>query len=93
MEADADNFRFNPFDLTKIWPHSEFPLIDVGVMELNEIPDNYFAHVEQGAFEPTNIVNGIGFSPDRMLQARILSYPDAHRYRIGTNYLQWHHWP
>ena len=87
-EEQAKKFRWNPFDLTKIWPHSEYPLIEVGVMELNEIPANYFADVEQSAFAPSNVVNGISFSPDKMLQGRLLAYPDAHRYRLGTNYEQ-----
>ncbi len=82
----AKQFKWNPFDLTKVWPHSEFPLIDVGEIELNEIPENYFQDVEQAAFAPANLVDGIGFSPDKMLQGRILAYPDAHRYRIGANY-------
>jgi catalase len=84
----AKTFRWNPFDLTKVWPHGEFPLIDVGTLELNENPDNYFAHVEQAAFAPAHIVDGIGYSPDKMLQGRLLSYPDAHRYRLGGNYEQ-----
>jgi catalase len=84
----AKAFKFNPFDLTKVWPHGEFPLIDVGVLELNEIPSNYFAEVEQAAFAPAHVVDGIGYSPDKMLQGRILSYPDAHRYRLGANYEQ-----
>ncbi|HVV56123.1 MAG TPA: catalase, partial [Mucilaginibacter sp.] len=87
-EEQAKTFRWNPFDLTKVWPHGEFPLIDVGVMELNENPDNYFAHVEQSAFAPAHVVDGISYSPDKMLQGRILSYPDAHRYRLGVNYEQ-----
>jgi catalase len=81
-------FPFNPFDLTKVWAHADFPLIDVGVLELNEIPKNYFAQVEQAAFAPAHIVDGIGYSPDKMLQGRLLSYPDAHRYRLGGNYEQ-----
>ncbi|WP_069660566.1 catalase [Arcticibacter eurypsychrophilus] len=85
-ETQAAKFRWNPFDLTKVWPQGEFPLIDVGVMELNRIPDNYFADVEQAAFAPAHVVNGISYSPDKMLQGRILSYPDAQRYRLGTNY-------
>ncbi len=85
-QEEAKSFRWNPFDVTKVWPHSEFPLIDVGTLELNEIPANYFADVEQSAFAPTNVVDGIGFSPDKMLQGRIFAYPDAHRYRIGANY-------
>jgi catalase len=84
----AKKFRYNPFDLTKIWPHKEFPLIDVGVMELNEVPKNYFAEVEQSAFAPAHVVDGITYSPDKMLQGRLLSYPDAHRYRLGVNYEQ-----
>ena len=85
-EADAENAPFNPFDLTKVWPHGDYPLIEVGVLELNRNPDNYFAEIEQVAFAPSNIVPGIGFSPDKMLQARIFSYADAHRYRLGTHY-------
>jgi len=85
-EKQATNFRWNPFDLTKVWPQGDFPLIDVGVMELNRIPDNYFADVEQAAFAPAHVVDGISYSPDKMLQGRILSYPDAQRYRLGTNY-------
>jgi len=87
-EADAKTYHINPFDLTKVWPHSDYPLIDVGVLELNENPDNYFAHVEQAAFAPAHVVDGIGYSPDKMLQGRILSYPDAHRHRLGGNYEQ-----
>jgi len=85
-EMEAVTYHLNPFDLTKVWPHADYPLIEVGVMELNRNPDNYFAEIEQAAFEPSNIVPGIGFSPDKMLQARIFSYADAHRYRIGVNY-------
>ncbi len=87
-EADADKFRFNPFDLTKVWPHGEYPLIEVGVLELNRNPRNYHAEVEQAAFSPANVVPGIGHSPDKMLQSRIFSYPDAQRYRLGANYQQ-----
>ena len=87
-DEQAAKFPWNPFDLTKVWPHGDFPLIDVGVMELNENPDNYFAHVEQAAFAPAHVVDGIGYSPDKMLQGRLLSYPDAHRYRLGANYEQ-----
>lgn len=83
---EAKAFKWNPFDLTKIWPHADFPLIDVGEMELNEVPQNYFRDVEQAAFAPAHVVDGIGYSPDRMLQGRILSYPDAQRYRLGVNY-------
>ena len=85
-EAEAANFPFNPFDLTKVWPHKDYPLIDVGVMELNKNPENYFAEVEQSAFNPANIVPGIGFSPDKMLQGRLFSYGDAQRYRLGVNH-------
>ena len=85
-ETDAEKTSYNSFDLTKVWPHSEYPLIEVGVMELNRNPDNYFAEVETAAFSPSNIVPGIGFSPDKMLQARLFAYADAHRYRLGTHY-------
>jgi len=85
-ELEAETYHINPFDLTKVWPHADYPLIDVGVLELNRNPENYFAEIEQAAFEPSAIVPGIGFSPDKMLQARIMSYADAHRYRIGVNY-------
>ncbi len=86
--ADAPDYRFNPFDLTKVWPHGDYPLVKVGRMVLDRNPENYFAQVEQAAFEPANFVPGIGPSPDKMLQGRLFSYPDAHRYRIGPNYLQ-----
>lgn len=85
-EAQAEKTWYNPFDLTKVWPHGEFPLIDVGVVELNRNPENYFAEVEQSAFSPANMVPGISHSPDKMLQFRIFSYADAHRYRLGVNY-------
>ncbi len=85
-EMDADKTPYNPFDLTKVWPHADYPLIEVGVVELNRNPDNYFAEIEQAAFSPSNVVPGVGFSPDKMLQARIFSYADAHRYRLGTHY-------
>ena len=85
-EADAETYHINPFDLTKVWPHSDYPLVDVGEMTLDRNPVNYFAEVEQAAFEPRNIVPGLGYSPDKMLQARLISYPDAHRYRLGVNY-------
>ena len=85
-EMDAEKTSYNPFDLTKVWPHKEYPLIDVGLMELNRNADNYFAEIEQAAFSPSNIVPGIGFSPDKMLQARIFAYADAHRHRLGTHY-------
>ncbi len=84
----AKEMNFNPFDLTKVWPHGDFPLIDVGVMELNQNADNYFQDVEQSAFAPAHIIDGLGYSPDKMLQGRLLSYPDAHRYRLGANYEQ-----
>lgn len=87
-EAEAKDYRFDPFDLTKVWPHADYPLIDVGVMELNRNPENYFADVEQAAFNPANVVPGIGFSPDRMLQGRLFSYGDAQRYRLGVNHYQ-----
>ena len=87
-DTEASGFRWNPFDLTKIWPHKDFPLIEVGVMELNEVPENYFAEIEQAAFAPAHVVDGIGYSPDKMLQGRLLSYPDAHRHRLGANYEQ-----
>lgn len=85
-EQSALKCSFNPFDLTKVWPHKEYPLIDVGVLELNKNPENYFAEVEQAAFNPANIVPGIGFSPDKMLQGRLFSYGDAQRYRLGVNH-------
>ena len=87
-EADAKTYRFDPFDLTKVWPHGDYPLMDVGVMELNRNPEIYFADVEQAAFNPANVVPGIGFSPDRMLQGRLFSYGDAQRYRLGVNHYQ-----
>ena len=87
-EADASKVPYNPFDLTKVWPHGDYPLIEVGELELNRNPDNYFAEVEQVAMSPANIVPGIGFSPDRMLQGRLFSYGDAHRYRLGVNHHQ-----
>ena len=85
-EADAATYRFNPFDITKVWPHADYPLIDVGVLELNRNPENYFADVEQAAFNPGNVVPGIGFSPDRLLQGRLFSYGDTQRYRLGVNH-------
>lgn len=85
-EEQAKHAPFNPFDLTKVWPHGEYPIIPVGVLTLNENPKNYFNEVEQASFSPSNVVPGIGFSPDKMLQARLFSYPDAHRYRVGTHY-------
>jgi catalase len=85
-EKEAETYHINPFDLTKVWPHKDYPLIDVGELTLDRNPENYFAEVEQAAFEPRNIVRGMGFSPDKMLQGRLISYPDAHRYRLGVNY-------
>jgi len=85
-EAEAETYHIHPFDLTKVWPHKDYPLIEVGVMELNRNPKNYFNEVEQAAFSPVNIVPGMGYSPDKMLQARLISYPDAHRYRLGVNF-------
>ena len=85
-EADAERTSYNPFDLTKVWPHGQYPLMEVGVVELNRNPENYFAEVEQSTFSPANQVPGIGHSPDKMLQFRIVSYADAHRYRLGVNY-------
>lgn len=85
-EADAATYRFHPFDLTKVWLHGDYPVTEVGVMELNRNPENYFADVEQAAFNPANIVPGIGFSPDRMLQGRLFAYGDAQRYRLGVNH-------
>ena len=87
-EQEAGSYRINPFDLTKVWPHGDYPLIEVGEFELNRNPDNYFAEVEQSAFNPGNVVPGIGFSPDKMLQGRLFSYGDAHRYRLGVNHQQ-----
>ncbi|MBV9627979.1 MAG: catalase [Xanthobacteraceae bacterium] len=84
-ESDAGKHWYNPFDLTKVWPHKDYPLIEVGILELNRNPENYFAEVEQAALAPSNIVPGVGHSPDKMLQARIFSYADAHRYRLGIN--------
>ncbi|QHC25676.1 catalase [Streptomyces sp. GS7] len=86
--ADAVDYRFNPFDLTKVWPHGDYPLIEVGRMTLDRNPEDYFIHIEQAAFEPSNMVPGIGPSPDKMLLGRLFSYPDTHRYRIGPNYAQ-----
>ncbi|GJQ57423.1 MAG: catalase [Candidatus Scalindua sp. AMX11] len=85
-EEESRKCNFNPFDLTKVWPHRDYPIIDVGYLELNRNPENYFADVEQAAFNPANIVPGIGFSPDKMLQGRLFSYGDAQRYRLGVNH-------
>ncbi|MBI4298098.1 MAG: catalase [Chloroflexi bacterium] len=86
--AQAAGYRFNPFDLTKVWPHEDYPPVVIGRMVLNRNPENFFAEVEQAAFEPSNMVPGIEPSPDKMLLGRLFSYPDTHRYRIGANYLQ-----
>lgn len=85
-EKDAEKVPYHPFDLSKVWPHKDYPLIEVGVMELNRNPENYFAEVEQAAFNPANVVPGISFSPDKMLQGRLFSYGDAQRYRLGVNH-------
>ena len=85
-EGDAQKTPYNPFDLTKVWPHGDYPLIEVGVVELDCNAENYFNEIEQAAFSPSNVVPGIGFSPDKVLQARIFAYADAHRYRLGTHY-------
>jgi catalase len=87
-EKEASQVPYNPFDLTKVWPHKDYPLIEVGVMELNRNPENFFAEVEQSAFNPAAVVPGISFSPDKMLQARLFSYGDAQRYRLGVNHHQ-----
>ncbi len=84
-ESDAATYKFHPFDLTKVWLKKDYPLIEVGVLELNKNPENYFAEVEQSAFNPASVVPGIGFSPDKMLQGRLFSYGDAQRYRLGVN--------
>ena len=89
-ESEANAYPINPFDLTKVWPHATHPLIEVGYFELNRNPENFFAEVEQVAFSPANVVPGIGFSPDKMLQGRLFSYGDAQRYRLGVNH---HHIP
>ncbi|OLF53842.1 catalase [Pseudomonas chlororaphis] len=87
-EQDAGTYHINPFDLTKVWPKADYPLIEVGVMELNRNPENHFADVEQAAFSPANVVPGIGFSPDKMLQGRLFSYGDTQRYRLSVNFQQ-----
>ena len=84
--AAAKTYRFNPFDVTKVWPKADYPLIKVGTHTLNRNPENFFAQIEQAAFSPANTVPGISISPDKMLMARVMSYPDAQRYRVGTNY-------
>lgn len=84
-DAQSQEYHINPFDLTKVWPHKDFPLIPIGTLELNRNVENYFAETEQAAFAPSNMVPGTGASPDKMLQARLLAYQDAHRYRVGAN--------
>ncbi|NGO69636.1 catalase [Streptomyces boncukensis] len=85
---EAPDYRFNPFDLTKVWPHGDYPEIEVGRMTLDRNPEDFFIHIEQAAFEPSSLVPGVGPSPDKMLLGRLFSYPDTHRYRIGPNYAQ-----
>jgi catalase len=85
---DEPKYRFNVFDITKVWPHSDYPLIPVGRLVLNRNPENFFAEVEQAAFSPSHLVPGIEASPDKMLQGRLFSYPDTHRHRLGVNYQQ-----
>ncbi len=87
-EKDAKNYRFHPFDVTKTWSHKDYPLIEVGILTLNRNPQNYFAEVEQSAFNPANVIDGIGFSPDRLLQGRLFAYGDTQRYRLGANHHQ-----
>ena len=84
--GEAENYRWNIFDITKVWPHADYPLVEIGRMTLNRNPENYFAEVEQSAFNPGSFVPGIAASPDKMLQARVMSYHDAHLYRLGPNY-------
>jgi catalase len=85
-EIDVDKYWYSPFDLTKVWPHGDYPLIDVGVLELNRNPEHYFAEIEQASFSPSNVVPGIAYSPDKVLQSRLFAYADAHPYRVGTHY-------
>jgi catalase len=87
-EKEGENYRFDIFDVTKVWPKADYPLIPVGKMVLNKNPENYFAEVEQAAFAPTNMVPGIEPSNDKMLQGRLFSYPDTHRHRLGGNFDQ-----
>ncbi|RYZ91896.1 MAG: catalase, partial [Moraxellaceae bacterium] len=84
-EQQAVDYKINPFDLTKVWPHGDFPLVEIGQLELNRNVQNYFAETEQATFAPSNLIPGVGASPDKMLQARLLAYQDAHRYRVGVN--------
>jgi catalase len=86
--AEAQHYRFNPFDLTKVWSHKDYPKTDIGILTLHRNPDNYFAEIEQAAFNPANFVPGIGPSPDKMLQGRLFSYGDTQRYRLGINHTQ-----
>ncbi|WVM92260.1 catalase [Halopseudomonas pachastrellae] len=86
--AEAEQYRFNPFDLTKVWPHGDYPLIPVGKLTLDRNPTDYHTEIEQAAFEPNNLVPGIGLSPDKMLLGRVFAYADAHRARLGVNYKQ-----
>src|ERR1700753_2916131 len=86
--GDAPGYRINPFDITKVWPHGDYPLVEVGRMTLDRNPDNYFASVEQAAFDPGTFAPAIAPSPDKMLQARLFAYGDAHRYRLGINHTQ-----
>jgi catalase len=85
---EAKTYRFNPFDLTKVWPHGDYPLHEVGRLTLNRNPTDFHTEIEQAAFEPNNLVPGIGLSPDKMLLGRVFSYADAHRARMGVNYKQ-----
>lgn len=85
-EAEGEKYKYDIYDVTKIWPHADYPLITVGKMVLNKNPDDYFAEVEQSAFAPTHMVPGIEPSNDKMLQGRLFSYPDTHRHRLGANY-------
>ena len=85
-QAQAAEVDYNPFDLTKVWPHGDFPLIEVGTLELNRNPQNYHHEVEQAAYNPSSLIPGVGPSPDKMLQGRLMSYQDAPLYRIGVNY-------
>ncbi len=87
-EEEAATYRYDPFDVTKVWPHGDYPCRTIGKLVLDRNPKNYFAEIEQAAFEPSNIIPGIEYSPDKMLQGRIFAYGDAHRYRLGANYAQ-----
>ena len=85
---DAETYRLNPFDITKVWPHADYPLHEVGKLTLNRNPTDFHTEIEQAAFEPNNLVPGIGVSPDKMLLGRMFAYSDAHRHRLGVNYKQ-----